>query len=479
MHGPWAASELGDFRNLFGCSHGWLVDVLYSTDLTWNTDSKWSSAVTAGYTVVLRLDYAREPNGATIPPSGTVSQCLTGADNTQATGTTHLACYLDGVTKAVKAQSAVHAWIIGNEANLTSEAGLFAQNEIPPAYFADVYIQARAQIRQIPGHADDVVLIGGVSPGDIVPGVRYMAGNDFLTQMLQEIKTKNEALDGVALHAYGGSPTDPSHGITSFQNDPKGGWQAQAGIIHQQGFDCSMVLISEVNATRDLNNPTDPTVATGGAAFVAAAVDGIKSWNTSANLPLVSGAVWYRWDPSDANEAQFSMKYWWTLAQTQTTPPQDASNNWARSFQHAAPDHDAAFDGISCPPPPGPINQSVTVPGNNNGGGWSNTGILVHAQQTVTFSSCSGTIQSWPGSTPWTCQGDVTTWSQSVAPSCNEFTLISRIDDDGAPQCYLVPAGASSPSFVAPASGCLWLGFNDGVNFNDNSGQWMVQVGVK
>jgi hypothetical protein len=68
-------------------------------------------------------------------------------------------------------------------------------------------------------------------------------------------------------------------------------------------------------------------------------------------------------------------------------------------------------------------------------------------------------------------------WSDSIAPMCDQFSLVSRINDNGDPICSSSLKSLTA-SFNAPAAGCLWLSFNDGVNFTDNSGVWTVQVDV-
>jgi hypothetical protein len=65
-------------------------------------------------------------------------------------------------------------------------------------------------------------------------------------------------------------------------------------------------------------------------------------------------------------------------------------------------------------------------------------------------------------------------WEDAIAPNLIVFALVGRIGESGEP--FFV---GSSFDQSAPASGHLYLSYNDGVNFNDNSGYWDVLVTVE
>jgi len=66
------------------------------------------------------------------------------------------------------------------------------------------------------------------------------------------------------------------------------------------------------------------------------------------------------------------------------------------------------------------------------------------------------------------------TWEDAIAPNLIVFALVGRIEESGEP--FLVGSSFDQP---APASGYLYLSYNDGVNFSDNSGYWDVVVTVE
>lgn len=65
-------------------------------------------------------------------------------------------------------------------------------------------------------------------------------------------------------------------------------------------------------------------------------------------------------------------------------------------------------------------------------------------------------------------------WDDAIAPDLFVFALVGRIGESGTP--FFVGSSFDQP---ASASGYLYLSYNDGVNFNDNSGYWDAVVTVE
>lgn len=107
---------------------------------------------------------------------------------------------------------------------------------------------------------------------------------------------------------------------------------------------------------------------------------------------------------------------------------------------------------------------------------WLDTGIQVAAGSSVSV-SCFGTGRNLPwGSGPQLdCVGDLTQppWPLSIAPACRFGSLVGKIGQSGTRVCL-----GPSASFTAGSSGSLHLAFNDGENFQDNSGFWDIRVDV-
>lgn len=119
---------------------------------------------------------------------------------------------------------------------------------------------------------------------------------------------------------------------------------------------------------------------------------------------------------------------------------------------------------------------------------WVDTGILVNAGNSLTINAANpgGVIRPWgthPGFSP---AGDANIanndWPESLAyrtsSSVTEIrfgSLIGKIGRDGA----VFPIGqltGQSKTFNPTTTGTLFLAFNDGVNFEDNSGYWSVSI---
>ncbi len=101
---------------------------------------------------------------------------------------------------------------------------------------------------------------------------------------------------------------------------------------------------------------------------------------------------------------------------------------------------------------------------------WQDTGLNVKVSDRVVPTCASGLNYPWAGHGGFSCGGDPTNfWSQSLVPSCPFGSLVGKIGA-GPPFC--------ASNLATNQSGRLYLAFNDGVNFADNSGSWTVNVGL-
>lgn len=355
MHGPW--TDLATQDTLL--PNGWLVDILYSTDELWSADSRWNQAASSGHRVALRVDYAR---GSTVPPNGG-DGCIEGFDGQVGQGGSHRECYVEALGIIVGNNHAVHDWIIGNEPNLYLEGEGFPDQVIDAQHFAEVYVEAREAIRAVPGHEDDVVMLGGVSPGPVVPGLRHEDGVTYLLQMLEHLDPL--ATEGVAIHAYGGWPVLEDNGGQAAIDVFDHAWQSQLEAIDQAGFGCSTVLLSEFNASYHHGVPGSNGAhpdASAGAAFIDDAVGSVEAWNNAGGHPI-AGMVWFTW--MGGQWPQYKMDDWWAHASESTAT---ASNNWALALQSrgdvpgVAPSPSCAQTELPCPCEPGFDNVCFYAP---------------------------------------------------------------------------------------------------------------------
>jgi D-alanyl-D-alanine carboxypeptidase len=104
---------------------------------------------------------------------------------------------------------------------------------------------------------------------------------------------------------------------------------------------------------------------------------------------------------------------------------------------------------------------------------WQDSGIDVTVGDRISI-SCSGMNLPWGGHSGFTCAGAATTyWTEALTNLCTFGSLVGRIGSSGAINCI----GNNGP-WAPSEAGRLYLAFNDGVSFTDNSGQWLAAVTV-
>jgi hypothetical protein len=155
---------------------GWVLD---SVDLRAQAGTDYTRLTSAGLGVIVRLNNGFDPAG-TIPSSDQydafAAQC---------------AAY-------VSSSPGPRVWIIGNAMNSRVECPRLpdgGREIITPELYALCFIKCRDAIKNVPGHADDLVIPGAVAPynADTSDWVRYLV--DLLVLLDTEV-------DGIALHSY-------------------------------------------------------------------------------------------------------------------------------------------------------------------------------------------------------------------------------------------------------------------------------------
>jgi hypothetical protein len=130
-------------------------------------------------------------------------------------------------------------WQLGNEPNLHLEGQGGPDNRITPAAYADIYRQVRNAVRanaQVGAPGEHKLLLAPVSPGGVIPGVRWMDGNQWLAEAIDAFGENKHEIDGVALHAYGGSVQEFRASIAH-----------QLAVLESRGLSHLPVFITEWN----------------------------------------------------------------------------------------------------------------------------------------------------------------------------------------------------------------------------------------
>jgi hypothetical protein len=197
-------------------------------------------------------------------------------------------------------------WQLGNEANLTGEGAGWANSQITPAGYAQIYRDVRshmlsnAQVNpQIGPHQ---LLVAAPSPGGIIPGVRWMSGNDWLGQALDAIPAGE--VDGISLHAYGGT-------VTEFRRDIA----EQIAVIGSKGLTHVPIYITEFNRYSDPDAPDAAAQEAAAAQFLRDSYKFINDWNQRPGNHNIVSATWFVYDSNQTAGGGwngYSIEYWKT-----------------------------------------------------------------------------------------------------------------------------------------------------------------------
>ena len=231
----------------------------------------------------------------------------------------------DLVPQIEAAKDYCRIWQIGNEMNLYDE---YDGEVLTPQDYAAFYKDIREAIHRVESPlGEQIVLVGPVSPGGVIGGVRHTAGNQYLREMCEALNP--EDVDGFSLHAYG-SPFLDGLGATS---DFMGSVAAQLDIIDNEGFCDKPAFITEWN--RQTNPADNASEEAKSAVFLREAFKQLNDWNNvEGNHPIVA-ACWfiYRDDPGWRN---YSIRY------LKDVNPRGADQDLWDAFQDAAKQNYAA-----------------------------------------------------------------------------------------------------------------------------------------
>lgn len=187
-----------------------------------------------------------------------------------------------------------HIWLIGNEPNIVGEGNNWPDNHVTPAGYATIYRNVRNAIHtsaQASPAGEHIVLIAAPSPGGVIAGVRWMDGNQWLGEVIDNIPAAE--IDGIALHAYGGSLTD-------FHNS----YVSQLNLIDSKGLQDRPVYITEWNKVS-----TESVMAQ----FVRDCYADLNTWNQTPGKHNIRCLCWFVYDADQQAGGMwdsYSIEYW-------------------------------------------------------------------------------------------------------------------------------------------------------------------------
>lgn len=210
-------------------------------------------------------------------------------------------------------------WIIGNEPNLVGEGNGWASNQITPAGYAQIYNTVRQVIKT--QRPNDEVLFAPVSPGGVIPGVRWKDGNQWLTEAIDAtLALPGGAIDGFAIHSYGNPYTGATQAVTEFHNT----FVSQLAVIDGRSLDEAPVYITEWNrATSTSGNLAANEQVS--ADFLRLSLLDVDAWNRRPGNHNIRSLAWFIYEKdygSDWN--QYSLEWW----RSQGNPEGHAGDLW-------------------------------------------------------------------------------------------------------------------------------------------------------
>lgn len=192
-----------------------------------------------------------------------------------------------------------HLWIIGNEPNLIDEGQGWPDNRVTPAGYAAIYRSVRAAIHsqaQASPAGPHRVLIAPPSPGGVWLPQRWMAGAEWLQQVIQSIPA--DEIDGFAIHAYGGPLAD-------FRQT----YIEQLAVIGGEGLQDRPVYMTEWNRYASPGNTHEEALA---AQFLRDAFADVHAWNETPGNQNIICMAWFVYDGGDGSGPWdgYSLEYW-------------------------------------------------------------------------------------------------------------------------------------------------------------------------
>lgn len=211
-----------------------------------------------------------------------------------------------------------NVWIVGNEPNILGEANGWPNGQITPAAYAQVYQQVRAAIKTV--RPDDEVLVAPPSPGGVIPGVRWMAGNTWLSETIAAINAlPNSAIDGFALHAYGSASALPEAAVSEFHDS----YTSQLAVIDSHGeTDASIYITEWARSTSQGGNIAAKEAAT--ADFIRGSLEDVHLWNQTPGNHNIVSMSWFVHNKDYGGWNDYSLEYWQSIG----NPVGDPGDMW-------------------------------------------------------------------------------------------------------------------------------------------------------
>jgi hypothetical protein len=154
----------------------------------------------------------------------------------------------------------------------------------------------------------DEVLFAPVSPGGVIPGVRWEDGNQWLAEAIDAtLSLPGGAIDGFALHAYGNPFTGAAQAVVEFHNT----FAAQLAVIDARSLQNVPVYITEWNRATATSGDLAANEQVS-ADFLRQSLADVDVWNRLPGNHNIRTLAWFVANQDYGGWDQYSLEWWQT-----------------------------------------------------------------------------------------------------------------------------------------------------------------------
>ncbi len=258
------------------CVRGWILHAEAIGDSGSHGGGDFSSLTSAGFGVIVRLDYSW--GAGTLPDPDRFDEFA--------------ATFADYVRNT---RGDVHVWIVANEPNL-----MWGGRNFSPQEYARAYTMVRNAVHAVPGHENDQVLVTAMGIWADHPDLYGDWLYDYFTEILDVI---GGDYDGFAIHAY-----TREFSVGAIQSDqmwPDGTHQwhlhfrVYRDVCHLLRSRCILNVPLYITEAGNVCDPPCDPYPDADIGYFVAMYNEVDAWNQAHPDQIIRAVIPYRWTRND------------------------------------------------------------------------------------------------------------------------------------------------------------------------------------